>query len=107
MHNVVLVQQQPDALPPSDDAFKELVERCPAPIFVHRRGTFLYLNPAFLKWSGFSAEELIGRSLLETVIHPEEREVKRVQAKLGEVMMRLACFCRFRAFFSPRLLRIR
>ena len=42
-------------------AFQALVERCPEPIFVHRRGTLLYVNPALAAVSGYPSEELIGR----------------------------------------------
>jgi PAS domain S-box-containing protein len=70
-----------EALRKSEAAFRALVELSPEPIFVHRRGVLVYANPALLALSGYAADEVIGRSLLETLVHPTARELveRRIQ----------------------------
>lgn len=56
-----------------DGGFRALVDQAPVGIFVHRNGTFVYVNAAFLAALGYDrADELLGRSVLETV-HPDAR----------------------------------
>lgn len=60
-----------EALKESEERYRQLVELLPEAVVVHVRGKFSYLNPAALKlWGATSAEELIGRSVLD-VVHPD------------------------------------
>ncbi len=65
----------------SEANFRTLIERAPLATFVHREGTFIYLNPASVALLGYhSADELIGRQLLDH-IHPDDRELIRRRMK--------------------------
>ncbi len=70
------------ALERSEAAFQALVERCPEPIFVHRHGVLVYVNPAMLALSDYSREEILGRSIVEALVHPEDRAL--VQRRVEE-----------------------
>lgn len=57
----------------SESRFRAVIENGPAPLFLHRDGRFVYLNPASLRLlKANSADELIGQPVLDRV-HPEDR----------------------------------
>jgi len=59
------------ALKESEERYRRLVELSPDAIVVHREGKFTYVNPAAVQlWGAASAEELIGKSILD-VVHPD------------------------------------
>jgi len=69
----------------SEARFRAVIEDAPAPLFLHRDGRFVYLNPASLRlMKAHSAEELIGQPVLERV-HPEDRAqvVERIRLALA------------------------
>ena len=71
-----------DALVASEANFRTLIERSPTATFVHRDGTYLYVNPAAVAMLGYqSADEIVGRAVLE-FIHPDDREL--VRARIDE-----------------------
>ena len=58
----------------SEERYRKLVELSPDAIIVHSDGILVYVNPAAVKlWGATSADELIGRSVLERV-HPDYKE---------------------------------
>ena len=63
------------ALQKAEERYRVLVEWAPEPVCVHRHGKMLYVNPATVKWlAAKSADELVGRSILD-VVHPDSRHV--------------------------------
>ena len=59
------------ALKESEERYRRLVELSPDGIVVHREGKFTYVNPAAVQlWGASSADELIGKSILD-VVHPD------------------------------------
>src|SRR5215217_3571615 len=65
------------ALMESEDRYRSLVERSPDAIVVHRHGKFVYVNPAAVQlWGATTAEDLIGKSILD-VVHPDYHDQVR------------------------------
>src|ERR1051325_11468494 len=59
------------ALKESEERYRRLVELSPDALVVNREGKFTYVNPAAVElWGATSAEELIGKSILD-VVHPD------------------------------------
>ena len=55
----------------SEERYRHLVELSPDAIVVHHDEKFTYVNPAAVRlWGASSAEELIGKSILD-VVHPD------------------------------------
>ncbi len=74
------------ALKESEERYRQLVEFSPEAIVVHTSGTFTYVNPAAQKlWGAVSADELIGKSILD-VVHPDYRDL--VNQRVREVQER-------------------
>jgi PAS domain S-box-containing protein len=74
-----------EALRASEEMFRLLVESPPDAIFVQTEGLFAYVNPAALKLFGAaSADQLVGRSVLET-LHPADHEEARRQIHIANV----------------------
>jgi PAS domain S-box-containing protein len=73
-----------EALRQSEERYRRLVELSPDAIIVHSKGKFLYVNPAAVRlWGASSADELIGRSVLD-IVHPDcraevEKRIHQVQ----------------------------
>lgn len=66
-------ERMEQALRESEENYRSLVEFSPIPMFVHRKGRFVFLNPAAVALHGAaSTEELIGRPL-GVFIHPDDR----------------------------------
>ncbi|WP_224240936.1 ATP-binding protein [Hyalangium gracile] len=62
-----------DALRRSELSFRQLIERAPESIAVHREGRFVYVNPAILSALRYQKpEDLLGKPVLD-VIHPDDR----------------------------------
>lgn len=69
----------------SEARFRTVIEDAPAPLFLHRNGRFVYLNPASLRlMKAHSADDLIGQPVLDRV-HPEDRAqvVERIRLALA------------------------
>ena len=65
------------ALKESEERYRRLVELSPEAIVVHSDGKFAFVNPAAVKlWGASSAEQLIGKPILD-VVHPDYREMVR------------------------------
>lgn len=63
------------ALRESEERYRRLVELSPEAIVVHCEGKFVYVNPAAERlWGASSADELLGRNMLD-VVHPEFQDI--------------------------------
>lgn len=72
-----------EALAASEASFRSLVERAPFGVVVCRDRKVVYANRTYLDMLGYEPTELVGRVLLEAVVHPDsiayatERERRR------------------------------
>ena len=81
------------ALAASEARYRNLVENSPVPIFVHRDGKFIYLNPAAVKIHGAaSADELIGTPLKAFLLpaHIPQLEERLSEAASGATHLRVS-----------------
>jgi PAS domain S-box-containing protein len=62
------------ALRESEQRYRALVENSLTGICVHQHGVHVYVNERYAKDLGYSADELIGKSMLE-VVAPQDREM--------------------------------
>ncbi|MFC1672733.1 PAS domain S-box protein [Pseudomonadota bacterium] len=61
--------------------YRDLVERSPAPIYVHRDQMVIYANPATAKLLGYEASDaLIGKNIFE-LIHPDHHKLGQLRLK--------------------------
>jgi two-component system, sporulation sensor kinase E len=69
--------------------FRTLADKSMVGIYIVQKGVFVYLNPRFAEVFGYEVDELIGKTPMETIIHPDYHTIsgenirKRVE---GEVM---------------------
>jgi len=70
------------ALTESEGRYSALVEWSPDALVVHRKGKFVFVNPAAVKmFAAGSSEDLVGRSVLD-IVHPDSHGI--VQARVNE-----------------------
>ena len=76
------------ALMESEERYRRLVERSPDAIVVHHQGKFIYVNPAAVQlWGAATAEDLIGKSILD-VVHPDYHDHVRERVDYIEQFQR-------------------
>jgi len=81
------------ALAASEARYRNLVENAPLPIFVHRDGKFVYLNPATVEIHGVaSADELIGTPLKDFLLpaYIPQLEKRLSEAAAGATHVRVS-----------------
>ncbi len=79
-----------EALKESEQRYRQLVELSPDAIVVQKGGKFVYVNPAAQRlWGASSADELIGRSILE-VVHPDDHDLVRRRIREIEALSKPA-----------------
>lgn len=78
------------------EIFRDMVEGASVGFFaLDQRGVFIYLNRALAELFGYGVEELLGKSALELLVHPDDREAVKGEAKrliLGELPLSLVSF---------------
>ncbi len=75
-HNITALQQASDELMSSEQRYRQLFERNPAPILIYERETFklLAVNESFQRLYGYTAEE--AATLLLTDLYPADEKEK-------------------------------
>ena len=68
-----------------DARFRELIEQFPAAIIVHRNGRFLYVNPAAVRYLGYTSPDELHGLPITISLHPNE---------LADVQSRVAFMAR-------------
>lgn len=63
----------------SEEKYRTLIESSLTGIFIHQDGKYVFVNNRFAEFHGYEPEELIGMDYA-TLIHPEEREIKKTIA---------------------------
>jgi len=66
----------------TDEFSRKLIESSPIGIYIVQDGVFKLVSPEFQRITGYSEEELLGRSAIELVVHPEDREMVREAAEI-------------------------
>ena len=61
------------------ELYEKILENSQIGIYIVQDGRFVYVNPQFEKYTGYSLEELRGRRSLD-LVHPEDREMVRENA---------------------------
>ena len=61
------------------ELYEKILENSQVGIYIVQDGEFIYVNPEFEKYTGYSREELRGRRSLD-LVHPEDREMVRENA---------------------------
>ncbi|NMC72847.1 MAG: PAS domain S-box protein [Geobacteraceae bacterium] len=65
-----------DALRESEEKFRVLAETAPSAITLHQDDTFIYVNPAMCRISGYTEDELLGMRFWELAV-PDDRDMLR------------------------------
>ncbi len=74
-------QQAQEAMRESEERYRQVVECCPEPIFIHTDGEIVLVNSAAVKLYGAtSPEKLIGRRVID-LAHPDCREIVKEQMR--------------------------
>jgi len=61
----------------SEEKFRILAESSPIGVYLIQDGVIKYVNPKASEMFGYKIDELIGKGVLETVIHPDDRDMVR------------------------------
>ena len=64
---------------PAEDLYRTLATNSPVGVYIAQEGKFVFINPQFQKYTGFTEGELLGRDAL-SLVHPEDRERVRESA---------------------------
>ena len=82
-------KQTERALRESEQRFRDLADKSPVGIYLLEDGVAKYLNQPFADMHGYTADELINRNTLKTLVHPddwdkaERRSVDRLKGGVG------------------------
>ena len=63
-----------ETLRASEEKFRALTESNPLPIFILQDGKFIFINTSAVRLTGFTSEELTGRTFID-LIHPDHHQM--------------------------------
>lgn len=66
----------------ADERFRVLCENSPIGLYIAQDGAFVYVNPQFERYTGYSSDELIGTSPLQLVIEEDRRNVREKAVRM-------------------------
>jgi len=75
------------------EQFRVLLDSSPIGMYIVRDGKFLYINPEFQRFMGYTSDELIGKNSLDLVYHEDRAQIKRntVNALKGQLLSPYEC----------------
>ncbi len=79
-HDVTYQKQAEKALRQSEERFRALFEVIPSAVFVHRGGRYLDVNPAMIRTTGYTREELLGMPFWE-LMSPDLQELVKARGQ--------------------------
>ena len=80
-------RQMEDALRASEGRYRSLVEEANVVLLnTDAEGIITYMNPYALRFFGYSEEEVAGRSVLETILPPQESTGRDMVQMAGEIL---------------------
>jgi PAS domain S-box-containing protein len=77
--DITELKEAEEALRESEQKFRVLAETATTVILIYRGDRLLYVNPAAVKMSGYTKEELLEMNIWD-VIHPDHKEIAREAA---------------------------
>jgi two-component system, cell cycle sensor histidine kinase and response regulator CckA len=69
------------ALQESEERYRELVSNMPDGVLVHKSGKIVYINQAVQTVTGFSLQELMGKSIFDFMHAEDQAMVKKIMSK--------------------------
>jgi len=63
----------------AEQLYRTLATSSPVGVYITQEGKFVFVNPQFQKYMGFTEDELLGRDSL-SLVHPEDRKTVREKA---------------------------
>lgn len=76
IRDITARHQAEKTLRESEERYRSLMESAPFPMLIidHEKHRIFYVNPQGVKWSGFSLDDLVGKSPIEFYADPTQRE---------------------------------
>ncbi|MTD32345.1 MASE3 domain-containing protein [Paludibacterium denitrificans] len=84
------------ALRESEQRFRSMIEQTVSGIYVRRDGSYIYVNPRYCEMTGWAAEDLLGKNVLEFTVQ-DPAVLQSIHAAPGPAGRRGTQHCLFRA----------
>lgn len=82
--DLTTIREGEKALRESEQRFRSMVEQTLTGMYVRRKGHYIYVNPRYAEITGWPAEALIGRDVLDFT-SPDEENLQRIREAWAEL----------------------